>query len=94
MRLKLLGHARIGADGEKDLLTTLNVPEYRARVERGFVITIEAYDWNCRQHITPRFTATDIESLMARLKERLVDLEAQIDECRSNRAVPSARTTS
>jgi predicted pyridoxine 5'-phosphate oxidase superfamily flavin-nucleotide-binding protein len=92
-RLKLLGHARIVSPDETDLLATLDVPAYGARVERGFLIKIAAFDWNCPQHITPRFTEAEIESVMGNLKERLADLEAQLQECRSNRDVPAARTT-
>jgi predicted pyridoxine 5'-phosphate oxidase superfamily flavin-nucleotide-binding protein len=91
-RLKLLGHARIVSPDETDLLATLDVPAYGARVERGFVIKIAAFDWNCPQHITPRFTQAEIESVMGHLKERLADLEAQLQECRSNRDVHAART--
>jgi len=93
-RLKLLGHARIVSTDETDLLARLDVPAYGARVERGFVIQIAAYDWNCPQHITPRFTQAEIESVMASLKERLAGLEAQLEECRSNRADHQARAPS
>ena len=64
-RLKLLGHVRLVTAEETELLTELEVDSYQARVERGFVIQIEAFDWNCPQHITPRYTEADIEALMA-----------------------------
>ena len=82
-RLKILGHARIVSPDETDLLATLCVPAYVARVERGFMIKIAAYDWNCPQHITPRFAVAEIESLVGKLKERLASLEAQLHECKS-----------
>jgi predicted pyridoxine 5'-phosphate oxidase superfamily flavin-nucleotide-binding protein len=91
-RLKILGHARIVPPDEKDLLATLDVPAYGARVERGFLIKIAAYDWNCPQHITPRFTRPEMESLMGALRGRIADLEAQLQECRSGRAVQAARS--
>lgn len=56
-RLKLFGRARVVEDGE--LLSHLEVADYGARVERGVVIGVEAFDWNCPQHITPRFTAQE-----------------------------------
>jgi predicted pyridoxine 5'-phosphate oxidase superfamily flavin-nucleotide-binding protein len=93
-RLKILGHARIVSPDEKDLLAALDVPAYGARVERGFTIKIAAYDWNCPQHITPRFTQAEIQSVMGKLKERLADLQAQLEECRSIRAVQAPPTTS
>ena len=61
-RLKLLGRARtIGLD-DIELLEKLRVEGYRARVERGMIITLEGFDWNCSQHITPRFTETQLLS--------------------------------
>ncbi len=60
-RLKLLGRARlIDAAEDRALIERLQVPDYRARVERAVLIAIEAFDWNCPQHITPRFTAEEI----------------------------------
>ncbi len=62
-RLKLLGRSRLVEKGETELLDQLTVADYRARVERSFVISIEAFDWNCPQHITPRFTESQIKQL-------------------------------
>lgn len=60
-RLKVWGRARIIHESEEpELIARLEVPTYRARVERGYVITIEALDFNCPQHITARFTAEEI----------------------------------
>jgi predicted pyridoxine 5'-phosphate oxidase superfamily flavin-nucleotide-binding protein len=56
-RLKIIGHARIVELGEDPALEAkLHRPGYPAKIERIFVISIVAYDWNCSQHITPRFT--------------------------------------
>ena len=56
-RLKIWGRARlIDEDTEPALIARLESPDYRARVERGVVITVEAFDWNCPKYITPRFT--------------------------------------
>jgi len=65
LRLKLLGRIReIGPD-HPGLLERLALPDYRARVERGLAIDVVAYDWNCPQHITPRYTMDEIEALFA-----------------------------
>ena len=61
-RLKLLGHVRLVG---KDEAAALKPPGYRALVERGFVIRVAAFDWNCPQHITPRYTLAEIEALQA-----------------------------
>jgi predicted pyridoxine 5'-phosphate oxidase superfamily flavin-nucleotide-binding protein len=60
-RLKLLGRARIvDAAQAPQLASRLELPGYRARVERVVQIAVEAFDWNCPQHITPRYTAAEI----------------------------------
>jgi predicted pyridoxine 5'-phosphate oxidase superfamily flavin-nucleotide-binding protein len=78
-RLKLLGRARVvGNDGDDDLVRRLSVPGYRARTERAVVITVEAFDWNCPQHITSRFTADEIEVAVQPLRKRIAELEDQL----------------
>jgi len=69
-RLKLLGRARmVELDEDPALITRLELPDYRARVERGIVISVEAFDWNCPQHITPRFTEAELAPLLAELEQ-------------------------
>jgi uncharacterized protein len=53
----------------------LQVPGYRAKVERGFIVHVEAFDWNCPQHITPRYTESEIRHLIEPLVEKKVALE-------------------
>lgn len=79
-RLKLLGHLRYQDVGnaESDLVAAVELPAYRARLEHVAVIEIEAYDWNCPQHITQRFTLDEIESSTNPLHERIAQLEAEI----------------
>jgi len=61
-RLKIWGRARlIDEDAEPELIARLESPDYRAWVERGVVITVEAYDWNCPKYITPRFTEHEMK---------------------------------
>jgi ferredoxin-NADP reductase/predicted pyridoxine 5'-phosphate oxidase superfamily flavin-nucleotide-binding protein len=76
-RLKLLGRVRLVGPDESALLANLEVPDYRARVERGFLIHVEGFDWNCPQHITPRYTEFQIEALMAPLIEENRALKAE-----------------
>ena len=75
-RLKILGRARLVGLEDRDTLERLSVPGYRATVERGFVIAIEAFDWNCPQHITPRYTEDELDAVMAPLRRRIAELEA------------------
>lgn len=60
-RLKILGRARVVDDeNDPELLARLDNPHYRARVERGVVISIEGFDWNCPKYITPRYTEDEV----------------------------------
>ncbi|MCK0509739.1 pyridoxamine 5'-phosphate oxidase family protein [Aromatoleum buckelii] len=60
-RLKILGRARVvDEDSESELMARLDNPHYRARVERGIVIRIEGFDWNCPKYITPRYTEEEV----------------------------------
>lgn len=66
-RLKLLGRVRLlGLEDEQ--LARVEMDDYRARVERGFLIQVEAFDWNCPQHITPRYTESEVEALLSPLR--------------------------
>lgn len=65
-RLKLLGRARAIGLGDPLLerLAPPTAPGGRAaRVERGFVIAVLAFDWNCSQHISPRFTLPELQAM-------------------------------
>ncbi|OGA68346.1 MAG: pyridoxamine 5'-phosphate oxidase [Betaproteobacteria bacterium RIFCSPLOWO2_12_FULL_67_28] len=65
-RLKIWGRARlIDESTEPALIARLESPDYRARVERGVVITVEAFDWNCPKYITPRFTEREVRELVS-----------------------------
>ena len=74
-RLKILGRARIVDTNDKETLQRLSMPEYGAQVERGILISIEAFDWNCPQHITQRFTLAEIQEGTAPLRQRIAELE-------------------
>jgi predicted pyridoxine 5'-phosphate oxidase superfamily flavin-nucleotide-binding protein len=74
-RLKILGHARVeDARSHPDLVTLLSEPERRTSVERLFFIDVIAFDWNCSQHITPRYVLADVEKALGPLQEQAADL--------------------
>lgn len=82
-RLKILGRARVvDAAQDPELVGSLKVEGYRARVERGIIISVEGFDWNCPQHITPRFTEEEVLSAVAPLKARIAALEAEVESLR------------
>jgi len=77
-RLKLIGHAR-GSDDPADI-AALMVPDYAAEPERAFVIDVVGFDWNCPQHITPRFTEAEIQRATKPLTDELAWLRARVAE--------------
>ena len=86
-RLKILGRVRLVSESEDPaLVARLELPHYRARVERAVVISVEGYDWNCPQHITPRFTEAEIQASMAPLRAEIAGLKLAM----STAAAPSS----
>lgn len=76
LRLKLLGHVQIfeGAQA-KEWIERVRDVGYKASIERVYVIRVEAFDWNCQQHIIPRFTEEEIGEALAPLEKRMQGLE-------------------
>ncbi|MSQ55884.1 MAG: pyridoxamine 5-phosphate oxidase [Betaproteobacteria bacterium] len=84
-RLKLLGRLRFEtiAEADAELVFAVELPDYKARVDRVAVIDVEAFDWNCPQHITQRFTLAQVEAAANPLRERIAKLEAEVAGLRS-----------
>ncbi|MBO0678722.1 pyridoxamine 5'-phosphate oxidase family protein [Mycolicibacterium sp. S2-37] len=77
-RLKIFGHARVvTVEEDAETVHSFAHPGYDAEVERAVIVTVEAFDWNCPQHITPRFTAAELEPHLAPLREELSALRAE-----------------
>jgi hypothetical protein len=77
-RLKILGHARVeDARQHPELVAQLAEPEARRIVERLFFIDVVSFDWNCPKYITPRYTADEVEAVVAPLRRRITELEAK-----------------
>lgn len=92
-RLKLF--TRIEISDEPALISRLAVPGYVAKVERAMVFHLEAFDWNCPQHITPRFTKAELAQEVTqelplyaehlhRLETEIAALRAQLSENTGN----------
>ncbi|HEY0302739.1 MAG TPA: pyridoxamine 5'-phosphate oxidase family protein [Rhizomicrobium sp.] len=77
-RMKI--YARIEARdlaADPDLAAKLSLPGYKAKPERALLLHLEAFDWNCPQHITPRFTEAEIGVALQPTLTRLAALEAE-----------------
>ena len=76
-RLKVYAHVeRLTLDADQALTDLVSDPTYKGRAERIFKLRLEAFDWNCPQHITPRYTEQQVEQAVAPLRQRLQQLEA------------------
>jgi hypothetical protein len=75
-RIKVWGRAWLVED-DAALLDRLTDPDYKGRPKRAILFRIEAWDVNCPQHIVRRFTEDEIAEVMAPLKQRIAELEAE-----------------
>lgn len=63
-RLKIFATVRVfEADEAADLIERLAPTDYPAKIERAMILHVDAFDWNCPQHITPRYTVDEIRQL-------------------------------
>jgi uncharacterized protein len=88
-RLKILGRARIH-EGDAEaaaLIEKLRMPEEKTPPERAILIDVEGFDWNCPQHITPRFTEAELTTILEPIRHRLELLEAENKRLREVAAV-------
>lgn len=91
-RLKILGHAQIfeGADAS-EWIEKLRDPGDASPVERVFIIHVDAFDWNCQQHITRRFTDEQIRNVLAPFEERMEELMMENQKLRAELAAQEAK---
>lgn len=78
-RLKILARIEIkDAKDAPELIEKLAVTDYKAKIERAVIIHVEAFDWNCPQHIKPKYTLEQIKQMVAPLNEQIEKLEKEI----------------
>ncbi|CAN7629394.1 pyridoxamine 5'-phosphate oxidase family protein [Rhizobium sp. LjRoot258] len=77
-RLKIFAYVeRLALDADQELTELVSDPTYKGRAERIFRLRLEAFDWNCPQHIIPRYTEQQVEQAVAPLREQLQRLETE-----------------
>ena len=77
-RLKILAHVEIKALGDDpELAAAVATPGYKARPERVLQFHLDAFDWNCSQHITRRFTEAEVMQALSLVRARMAQLEAE-----------------
>ncbi|SDT10433.1 pyridoxamine 5'-phosphate oxidase family protein [Actinoplanes derwentensis] len=92
-RLKILGEARV-VDARRpdaaDLVALVSTPDYRAYIERVITVEVHAFDWNCPQHITPRWTQDELAPALEKLQNELADLRETNQRLRRELGAPPA----
>jgi predicted pyridoxine 5'-phosphate oxidase superfamily flavin-nucleotide-binding protein len=76
-RLKIWGRATVECD-RPDLIEQLRIPGYPADPQRAILIHVEAWDWNCPQHIPHKYSEQEVLSVVGPLQARIAELEAQL----------------
>jgi uncharacterized protein len=83
-RIKLWGTAKVVED-DPQLLEKLQDPTYPGKVERAIAFHVAAWDMNCHQHITPRYTERQLAPTIAKFRERIAELEAEVARLKAGR---------
>jgi uncharacterized protein len=79
-RLKIYAKAEVvELKDDAQLYNLLDLKDYNFQPERMIVLHIEAFDWNCPQHITPRFTAEEIEKALQPQRAHIKQLENEVE---------------
>lgn len=77
-RLKIYAHVEtLALDADAALTDRVLDQDYKAKRERIFRLRLAAFDWNCPQHITPRFTESEIHTAVQPLHDRVEQLERE-----------------
>lgn len=80
-RLKIFATLRVfDSEDAPDLVERLTIPDYPAKIERAMVLHVDAFDWNCPQHITPRYTVEEFQLLQSPQPELVLSRTDQINE--------------
>ncbi len=90
-RLKILGRVTIyeGSDEAEEWIERLRVPSETTPAERAMLIRVEAFDWNCQQHIPPRYTESELAEILTPMRVRMEELERENTRLRN--AAPPMR---
>ncbi|RUP07954.1 pyridoxamine 5'-phosphate oxidase family protein [Hyphomicrobium sp.] len=87
-RLKIYARVeKLRLDEDPSLTALVTDGAYKAKLERIFRLRLEAFDWNCSQHIIPRFTEQEIREAVQPLRDKLLELEAENAALRAKLAI-------
>jgi uncharacterized protein len=88
-RLKILGRVEVH---EHDVAAPEYIQQFRETteksdvIERVILIHVEGFDWNCPQHITPRYTMEELQETLEPVRVKLAELQAENADLRAKLA--------
>jgi hypothetical protein len=90
-RLKILGRVEVHEPDEKALalIESFRPKDKSDIIERVILIHVEAFDWNCPQHIAPRYTMEELQEVLAPVRNKLAELEAENAALRDKLSLPA-----
>jgi uncharacterized protein len=87
-RLKIFVRIEVfAANDVPELIAKLENTDYKAKIERAMILHVEAFNWNCPQHITPRYTLEEIKEMNQSLYEYIAKLEQEIKDLKDKNNV-------
>ncbi|MEO6287460.1 MAG: pyridoxamine 5'-phosphate oxidase family protein [Dyadobacter sp.] len=87
-RLKIFAEAEIiEIHDNPALFDQLKPEDYKFKPERLMLFHITAYDWNCPQHITPRYSQADIEKITEAKDQYIRQLEGELEVLRGKAGI-------
>jgi uncharacterized protein len=85
-RLKILAETEVkDASEAPELIAKLKDENYEAKIERAIIFHVKAFDWNCPQHITPRYTLDEIRLMVQPLNDHIEKLEKEIEQLKAEK---------
>jgi uncharacterized protein len=77
-RLKIFAHVEVkNLADNPELANAVATPDYKAKLEQILLFHLDAFDWNCPQHITPRFSEEEVADALLPVRKRMMELEAE-----------------
>lgn len=83
----------VEAKENPELTAKLTMPDYQAKIERAMILHLEAFDWNCPQHITPRYTIEEIRKIVSPLNEHIEKMEKEIEKLKKDKIAENKKPT-
>lgn len=92
-RLKIYARAEtLALDDAPEVTALVTISQYKSKLERVFRLRLEAFDWNCQQHITPRFSEQQVNAAIHPIRDRLAALETENAQLRADLAAVHSAT--